>query len=430
MGNGCDTVLTNSINIQTADTFIKPIKIIEDISSQHFKKIKKIGSGSFGDVYLIQSKTTKKEYALKSVKIIGDENKDEDKDKTKDENKDEKKLERIMNEVNNLRQIDHPNIICFKGAFKSNKKNILNIITEYADNGDLYKLLSYNSKKNIYFEENQLLDWLIQCSFALSYLHEIEILHRDIKPSNIFLMKDNTIKLGDFGISKDIHIFHYTRTQGAGTPLYMAPEIILKKKYDLKVDVWSLGVTFCHLMTLHFPFELKKNDPDHPDHKYENILNGIKSNKITECNGNYKKEINEKYSQEFLNLIDEMMTIDPQKRPNIGDILNKDIIKKRMSSFLKENKFNSDEANKIIESYEKEKEKEKENMQNYKEFEINEKTQKINIEDSSLENNNDYSELNTLEITPQKENRLKYNFQRILSLVHKEQISRRKTMNN
>ena len=183
-------------------------------------------------------------------------------------------------------------------------------------------------------------------------------------------------------------------------------------------------------MTLHFPFELKKNDPDHPDHKYENILNGIKSNKITECNGNYKKEINEKYSQEFLNLIDEMMTIDPQKRPNIGDILNKDIIKKRMSSFLKENKFNSDEANKIIESYEKEKEKEKENMQNYKEFEINEKTQKINIEDSSLENNNDYSELNTLEITPQKENRLKYNFQRILSLVHKEQISRRKTMNN
>ena len=114
MGNGCDTVVTNSINIQTADTFIKPIKIIEDISSQHFKKIKKIGSGSFGDVYLIQSKTTKKEYALKSVKIIGDENKDEDKDKTKDESKDEKKLERIMNEVNNLRQIDHPNIICFK----------------------------------------------------------------------------------------------------------------------------------------------------------------------------------------------------------------------------------------------------------------------------------------------------------------------------
>ncbi len=172
-------------------------------------------------------------------------------------------------------------------------------------------------------------------------------------------MKDNTIKLGDFGISKDIHIFHSTLNQDAGTPLYMAPEIILKKRYDLKVDVWSLGVTFCHLMTLNFPFELKKNDLDH---EYDNILKGIKSNKITDCNGNYKKEIKEKYSQEFLNLIDEMMTIDPQKRPNIGEILNKDIIKKRMSSFLEENKFNFDEAKKIIESNEKE----KENIQNYR----------------------------------------------------------------
>ena len=74
MGNGCDTILTNTINMQTIDTFIKPIKIVEDISQ--FKKIKKIGTGSFGNVYLIQSKTTKKVYALKSVYIIADENKD------------------------------------------------------------------------------------------------------------------------------------------------------------------------------------------------------------------------------------------------------------------------------------------------------------------------------------------------------------------
>ncbi len=64
------------------------------------------------------------------------------------------------------------------------------------------------------------------------------------------------------------------------------------------------------------------------------------------------------------------------------------------------------------------------------EFKNNEKMQNINVEDISTENNNDYHELNTLEITPEKKNRLKYNFQRILSLIHKEEISRRKTMNN
>ena len=84
MGNGCDTILTNTINMQTVDTFIKPIKIVEDISSQQFKKIKKIGTGSFGNVYLIQSKTTKKVYALKSVYIIADENKDKNKDGNKE----------------------------------------------------------------------------------------------------------------------------------------------------------------------------------------------------------------------------------------------------------------------------------------------------------------------------------------------------------
>jgi len=389
-----------------------PIKIEGKFSTRldpdELQEEKKIGEGKFGVV--VKGIFRENVVVIKKFKNIDDDG----------------SLDEFEKEVSMLDKFRSDYIIHFYGS--SFITNRIIMVTEFAEYGSLQDLIK--KKKNQPLQKKMRIKILLDSAKGIQYLHSNDILHRDIKPSNIFLMKDNTIKLGDFGISKDIHIFHYTRTQGAGTPLYMAPEIILKKKYDLKVDVWSLGVTFCHLMTLHFPFELKKNDPDHPDHKYENILNGIKSNKITECNGNYKKEINEKYSQEFLNLIDEMMTIDPQKRPNIGDILNKDIIKKRMSSFLKENKFNSDEANKIIESYEKEKEKEKENMQNYKEFEINEKTQKINIEDSSLENNNDYSELNTLEITPQKENRLKYNFQRILSLVHKEQISRRKTMNN
>ena len=398
---GCST-----LSVPTYSSLIKPNKLVVDISSQHFEKKKLIGNGSFGKVYLIKSKEGDKEYALKTITI----NKDNE-------------LEKAFKEVNILRELDHPNIISFKGAFKSDQKKQLYIVTEYAEGGDLEKLLSHNYKKNIYFEEKQLLDWLIQCCFALYYLHDVEILHRDIKPSNIFLMKDNTIKLGDFGIAKDIHIFHSTKTLNVGTPFYMAPEIIEKKRYDLKIDIWSLGVTFCHLMTLNFPFDLKKKI----ENKYDNIIKGIKSKKITDSNGNYKEEIKNKYSKEFLDLINEMMSLNPQKRPYIEDILNKDIIIKRMDTILKENKFNPIKACKIIQEYEEKKEKENIEIKE----KIDENLKNIIIIDEPTDENESFDNNNVLtqENTPAKKDTLRYNFQRQLSLIHKERLNRRTTMN-
>ena len=401
---GCSH-LPVTLSIPTSSLLIKPNKLVEDISSQHFKAKKLLGNGSFGKVYLINSKETNREYALKTIKINNDN-----------------ELEKTIKEANILRELDHPNIISFKGAFKSDKNKKLYIVTEYAEGGDLGQFLSHSHEKNIYFEEKQLLNWLIQCCFALFYLHDAEILHRDIKPSNIFLMKDNTIKLGDFGIAKDIHIFHSTKTFGVGTPFYMAPEIIEMKRYDLKIDIWSLGVTFCHLMTLNFPFDLNKKI----ENKYNNIINGIKSKKITDSNGNYKEEIKQKYSKEFLDLIDEMMSLNPQKRPNIQDILNKDIIIKRMDSFLKENKFNPDQASKIIKEYEEKKEKENKELNG--KIDDNLKNT-INIDDSLDENESfDNNNVLTQENTPVKKDTLRYNFQRQLSLIHKEKLHRRATM--
>jgi NIMA (never in mitosis gene a)-related kinase len=107
--------------------------------------------------------------------------------------------------------------------------------------------------------------------------------HRDIKPSNIFLMENNTIKLGDFGLSKIISPLHRTKTL-AGTPLYSAPELLKEieeikkakkkkdielKEYSYEVDIWSLGVTFCHIMSLEIPFN-----------SVDDVINNVKKENI------------------------------------------------------------------------------------------------------------------------------------------------------
>ena len=221
-------------------------------------------------------------------------------------------------------------------------------------------------------------------------------------------MENNIIKLGDFGISKDISPWHRTQTL-AGSPLYSAPELLKEKEaydnkekdkitnliYSYEVDIWSLGVTFCHIMSLEKPFDSNKD-----------IINNIKSNKIFNKEKNcYIDKIVEKYSKEFLDLIDEMMTYEPSKRPSIEDILDKDIIKKRMALYLKENEFNKDEATKAINSY----------INNFLSIEKEDESTLIKNE----ETDDNLDSLDTSYVScPLKEEKKKYDLARQLSLIH------------
>ena len=366
----------------------KPVLVLNEV----LKKIKIIGEGAFGEVYLIKSQKTQLEFALKKIQIKN----------TKYD------IKRIMEEVNILKELDHPNIISFKGAFKSNDDKYLNIITEYVSQGDFEKKVETNYKDKKYFEEKDILNWLFQVCLAILYIHEKSIIHRDIKPSNIFLMENNIIKLGDFGTSKNISPCHRTETL-AGSPLYSAPELIKQLdiiennkegniknlSYSYEVDIWSLGVTFCHIMSLEKPFDKNKD-----------IIKSIKSNKIFNKEKNcYIDKIVEKYSKEFLDLIDEMMTYEPSQRLSIEEILEKDIIKERMDLYLKENEFNKDEATKAINNY-------------------NEKFGSIEKEEESSlfkneETNDNLDSLNTSSVScPLKEEKKKYDLFRQLSIIH------------
>ena len=281
---GCE-----SICFQAGEKIINPrlnIIIIEselnnDIpksSSQTYQKIKLIGKGSYGQVFLIKSLQTEKEYALKETVIT--------------KNK-EIFLYFSMNEINILSKLDNPYIISLKCAFKTQideQTEKLNIIMEYVDNGDLNQLITEYRDDDKTFTEERLLNWLFQLCLALSYLKENEIIHRDIKPSNIFLMQDDTIKLGDFGISKKVSISSDLKFF-VGTPVYTSPEIIQKKNYSYQSDIWSLGVTFIQLISLRLPF-IKNED--------ENINDSILNRKFNDKILNKEKnDFNEKIKRNY-----------------------------------------------------------------------------------------------------------------------------------
>ena len=285
-------------------------KYIKNIPRELYTQKKLLGEGSFGKVFLIESINTHLEYACKDIDLSC-------------LTKEEEKL--AINEVTILKNCKHPNIISFKEAFITRKpERALHLITEYIDNGDLGKKKSQQKQINKPFEEEILINWLIQICLALKYLHNNNIIHRDIKPSNIMLTKNNIIKIGDFGISKALSKSCKKAKTFIGTPPYMAPEVINSEKYDYPADIWSLGITFFELMTFNVPFEGNSDMG-----LFKNIIEGNRFLRISN---------NSFYSLELINIVKKMISNNPKQRPKIDEILDIPIIKKNLEIFLENNK--------------------------------------------------------------------------------------------
>ena len=252
-----------------------------------YKKISELGQGAYGTAYLVQDKKYKQYYVMKTIPL---------------KKLNEKERKDALKEASILQNLDHPNIIKFQEVFLCKNPNSLNIITEYADGGDLNKKI----ERKIPFKEDLILDWFIQICLALNHVHSKRIIHRDIKAQNIFLKKNGIVKLGDFGISKSLTCsFELARTV-IGTPYYLSPEIVKNSPYSFKTDVWSLGVLLYQMCALKMPF-----DADSLPNLSKKILKAE------------YKEIPNNYSDNLKNLIRSLLQVEPKNRPTVKEILSK-----------------------------------------------------------------------------------------------------------
>ena len=281
---------------------------------EQFKIINKIGEGAYSTVYTVKRIEDDKIYALKKVKI---------------KKLSKKEQSNALNEVRILASVNSPYVIGYRESFIDEAEQTLCIVMEYADDGDLYQKIKLYIKNKTFFMEHDIWRIFIQITKGLHDLHEYNILHRDLKSANVFLFRDGTAKLGDLNVSKiTSRGLGYTQT---GTPYYASPEVWKDKPYDLKSDIWSLGCVFYELIMLATPFKGKS---------MKDLYEKVKK-------GEYPPILST-FSPKFQIVIDRILKIRPEERPDAGDILNMPEILDKIEELqiFKDNDKNSCKKNK------------------------------------------------------------------------------------
>uniref|UniRef100_A0A8C0B390 non-specific serine/threonine protein kinase n=1 Tax=Buteo japonicus TaxID=224669 RepID=A0A8C0B390_9AVES len=261
-------------------------------------KVRKIGEGSFGKAILVKAKENGQQYVIKEINISKMSNKER---------------EESRREVAVLANMKHPNIVLYRESFEEN--GCLYIVMDYCEGGDLFKKI--NAQKGILFSEDQILDWFVQICLALKHIHDRKILHRDIKSQNIFLTKDGTIQLGDFGIARVLNSTAELARTCIGTPYYLSPEICQNKPYNNKSDIWALGCVLYEMCTLKHAFEA-----------------GNMKNLVLKIISGPFPPVSVHYSYDLRNLLSQLFKRNPRNRPSVNSILEKNFIAKRVEKFL------------------------------------------------------------------------------------------------
>ncbi|CAN4084214.1 unnamed protein product [Withania somnifera] len=164
----------------------------------------------------------------------------------------EENIEDFANEISILSRIRHPNVILFLGACTTPPR--LSVVTEFMEMGSLYHLIHVSGQKNNLSWQRR---WKMLCDICrgLMCIHRMKIVHRDLKSGNCLVNKHYKVKICDFGLSRSLTPIPVQDSSSAGTPEWMAPELIRNEPFTEKCDIFSLGVIIWELYTLKRPWE-------------------------------------------------------------------------------------------------------------------------------------------------------------------------------
>mmetsp|Transcript_19129 Transcript_19129/g.27207 ORF Transcript_19129/g.27207 Transcript_19129/m.27207 type:complete len:816 (+) Transcript_19129:184-2631(+) len=208
-------------------------KLDASVTLETLKKVKILGSGTFGQVWLVTDKRNNLPYALKI--------------QTKRELIESGQAGGVIREKNLMASLDHPFVIKLVNAFQD--KDSLFMVMKLAQGGELFSLLHTDTSDGV--PESSARFYAANIFDGLMHMHGRRILYRDLKPENVLIDEDGYCILIDLGFAKVVTDKTYTL---CGTPLYLAPEIILSRGYDKGVDNWSFGVLVYEMILGYSPF--------------------------------------------------------------------------------------------------------------------------------------------------------------------------------
>ena len=259
--------------------------------------LKKLGRGAMGTVYLGKHPSLDRKVAIKVMSLSIAQSR-------------EPLLKRFIQEAKITDRFNHPNVIRVYDAGEDDSEGYF-IVMEYAEGGDLNRLLKTKGKLDVTFA----LEVVISICRVLVEANKHNVIHRDIKPQNIMLGKGMAIKLADLGLAKYLDNSETDLTlpnTGMGTPNYMAPEQFSDaKSVDVRADIYALGATFYQLITGKPPFS---------GNSAEEIIKNV-------VVGNYQRPevFNPSLDKRISDIIDKMIALKPEDRYQTPEALLKDL---------------------------------------------------------------------------------------------------------
>jgi serine/threonine protein kinase len=176
---------------------------------------------------------------------------------------------------------------------------------EYCQGGDLFEFI-IQSENQLNLTDTKSVAY--QIGKGIKYLHEKNFIHRDIKPENVLITSDGQMKIGDFGMAKELMMdFDYLTKTKCGSPYATAPEVLKKSFYSFGVDVWSFGVLIYELLEWHQPFPSNGNE-------FEDVTENLPE-KMENCDSLEN-------GRDAVDLVFEMLAVNPEKRPCINSVLD------------------------------------------------------------------------------------------------------------